>query len=91
MQVVTDLSHAFALCAATDEAIGLPDDIAFFQAIKAQLAKTSGIQRPPEETDAAVRQLVSSAIVANEGIMDVFTAAGLKKPDISILSRSVSR
>ena len=48
--------------------------------------KTSSTQRPPEELDAAIRQLVSKAIMANEGIIDVFTAAGLKKPDISILS-----
>ena len=54
--------------------------------IKAPLAKTSGTQRPPEEIDAAIRQLVSKAIMADEGIIDVFTAAGLKKPDISILS-----
>ncbi len=86
VQVVTDLSRVFALCAATDDAIELRDDIAFFQAIKAQLAKTSGSQRPPEELDAAIRQLVSKAIMADEGIIDVFTAAGLKKPDISILS-----
>jgi type I restriction enzyme R subunit len=86
VQVVTDLSRAFALCAATDAASELRDDIAFFQAIKAQLAKTSGTQRPPEELDAAVRQLVSKAIMADAGIIDVFTAAGLKKPDISILS-----
>ena len=86
VQVVIDLSRVFALCAATDEAVELRDDIAFFQAIKAQLVKTSGTQRPPEELDAAIRQLVSKAIMANEGIIDVFTAAGLKKPDISILS-----
>lgn len=85
-QVVTDLSRVFALCAATDEAIELRDDIAFFQAIKAQLAKSSGNKRPPEQLDAAIRQLVSTAIMADEGIIDVFTAAGLKKPDISILS-----
>lgn len=86
VQVVTDLSRAFALCAATDDAIELRDDIAFFQAIKAQLVKTSGSQRSPDELDHAVRQLVAKAIVADEGIIDVFTAAGLKKPDISILS-----
>ncbi|MCE9552911.1 MAG: type I restriction endonuclease subunit R [Planctomycetes bacterium] len=86
VQVVTELSRVFALCAATDEAIELRDDIAFFQAIKAQLVKSSGTQRPPEELDAAIRQLVSKAIMADEGIIDVFTAAGLKKPDISILS-----
>jgi type I restriction enzyme, R subunit len=86
VQVVTDLSRAFALCATTDEAIELRNDIAFFQAIKAQLAKSSGTQRPPEQLDAAIRQLVSKAIMADEGIIDVFTAAGLKRPDISILS-----
>lgn len=86
VQVVTDLSRAFALCPASDEAIEIRDDIAFFQAIKAQLAKTSGTQRPPEELDAAIRQLVSKAIMTDEGVIDVFTAAGLKKPDISILS-----
>jgi type I restriction enzyme R subunit len=86
VQVVTDLSRAFALCAASDEAIELRDDIAFFQAIKAQLSKSSGAQRSPEDFDAAIRQLVSKAIMADEGIIDVFTAAGLKRPDISILS-----
>src|SRR4051794_36902192 len=86
VQVVGELSGAFALCAATDEAVELRDDIAFFQALKAQLGKGSGSQRPPEQLDAAIRQLVSKAITADEGIIDVFTAAGLKRPDISILS-----
>ena len=87
VQVVGDLSKAFALCAASDPAIAIRDDIAFFQAVKAALSKASGENRKsPEQLDAAVRQLVSSAIIADEGIIDVFTAAGLKKPDISILS-----
>jgi type I restriction enzyme R subunit len=86
VQVVTDLSRVFALCAATDEAVLLRDDIAFFQAIRSQLIKTSGTQRSPEQLDAAVRQLVSGAIMADAGIIDVFTAAGLKKPDLGILS-----
>jgi type I restriction enzyme R subunit len=43
-------------------------------------------QRPPEDFDVAIRQLVSKAIMADEGIIDVFTAAGLKRPDIGILS-----
>ncbi len=86
IQTVTALSRAFALCASTDEAKALRDDIAFFQAVKAQLSKTTGNQRAPGELDAAVRQLVSKAITADEGIIDVFTAAGIKRPDISILS-----
>ena len=56
VQFVTELSRAFALCAATDEAIELRDDIAFFQAIRASLAKTSGTQRPPEQLDAATKR-----------------------------------
>jgi type I restriction enzyme R subunit len=86
VQVVAELSRAFALCAASDEATSIRDDIAFFQAVQAALSKRSGENaRSPEEIDAAVRQLVAKAIVANDGIIDVFTAAGLKRPDISIL------
>ena len=60
--------------------------ISFFQAIQSALIKrTATGARSPEDVEAAIRQLVAKAIVANEGIIDVFTAAGLKKPDISIL------
>lgn len=87
IKVVTDLSRAFALCAASDEATDIRDDVAFMQAIQAALNKqTTGGQRSPEDLEAAIRQLVSQAIVADGQIIDVFTAAGLKKPDISILS-----
>jgi type I restriction enzyme, R subunit len=86
VQVVANLSRAFALCAASDQATEIRDDIAFFQAVQAALAKRSGPgDRSPEDIDAAVRQLVAKAIVAEDGIIDVFTAAGLKRPDISIL------
>lgn len=84
--VVTDLSRAFALCAAHDEAIRIRDDIAFFQAVRAALVKPSGERKTQEYLDQAVRQLVSKAITAPDEIIDVFSAAGLKKPDISILS-----
>jgi type I restriction enzyme, R subunit len=83
---VTDLSRAFALCAAHDEAIRLRDEIAFFQAVRAALVKPSGKQKPQEDLDHAIRQLVSKAITTGGEIIDVFSAAGLKKPDISILS-----
>ena len=87
VQVVTDLSRAFALCSASDEATELRDDIAFFQAIQAALNKKSGkSEKTPEQIDAAIRQLVSVAITTEGQVIDVFTAAGLKKPDISILS-----
>jgi len=87
VQVVTDLSRAFALCAASDEAMEIRDDVAFFQAVKAALVKTvSRSGKSPDQLDAAVRQLVSGAITADGQIIDVFSAAGLPQQDISILS-----
>lgn len=87
VQVVTEVSRAFALCAASDEALVIRDDISFFQALQAALNKqSSGNRKTPEQLDAAVRQLVSKAIVAEGQVIDVFTAAGLPKPDIGILS-----
>ena len=60
--------------------------MAFFQAVQAVLAKRApGEARPEEELDQAVRQIISRA-VAPEGVIDIFAAAGLAKPDISILS-----
>ncbi|HWB60749.1 MAG TPA: type I restriction endonuclease subunit R, partial [Chthoniobacteraceae bacterium] len=87
VQAVTELSRAFALCAASDEATEIRDDVAFFQAVQAALNKKAlEGRKSPEELDAAVRQLVSKAITTDREVIDVFTAAGLKKPDISILS-----
>ncbi len=89
VRVVSDLSKAFALCAASDEATEIRDDIAFFQAIQAALSKQAGggdRAKTPEQLDVAVRQLVSKAITTDGKVIDVFTAAGLPRPDISILS-----
>lgn len=87
VKVVTELSRAFALCAASEEATVIRDDVSFFQALQAALNKSnSGSQRTPEQLDAAVRQLVSQAITTEGQVIDVFTAAGLQRPDISILS-----
>ena len=87
IQVVMELSRAFALCAASDEATAIRDDIVFLQTVQAALNKqTTGGRRSPEDLDAAIRQLVSKAIVSEGQIIDVFTAAGLKKPDLGILS-----
>src|SRR5205814_6566163 len=86
VQVVTELSQAFALCAGTDEAITIRDDIGFFQQVKIALAKPRGPRKTTEELDHAVRQLVAKAIAPEGEIIDVFQAAGLKQPDISILS-----
>ncbi len=59
MQVVTELSRAFALCAASDEATAIRDDVSFFQALQAALNKqSSSNSKTPEQIDAAIRQLV---------------------------------
>jgi type I restriction enzyme R subunit len=86
VQVVTELSQAFALCAGSDNAIEIRDDIGFFQAVKAALAKKRGVGKSTDVLDHAVRQLVAKAIVPEGEIIDIFSAAGLKQPDISILS-----
>jgi type I restriction enzyme R subunit len=87
VRVVTELSRAFALCAASDEATAIRDDISFFQALQSALNKQGGGSgKTPEQIDAAIRQLVSKAITTEGQVIDVFTAAGLPKPDISILS-----
>jgi type I restriction enzyme R subunit len=87
VQVVTELSRAFALCAASDDATAIRDDVSFFQAIQAALNKQSSRNgKTPEQVDAAIRQLVSKAITTEGEVIDVFTAAGLPRPDISILS-----
>jgi type I restriction enzyme R subunit len=86
LKYVTELSHAFALSVPHEEALKIRDDVGFFQAARSSLAKTTITPgKPQADLDFAVRQIVSKAIVA-EGVMDIFAAAGLKKPDISILS-----
>ena len=86
LRSVTDLSQAFALSVPHSEAMRIRDDVAFFQAVRAVLAKgTPGEQRTDEELDHAIRQIISRAVISGE-VVDIFAAAGLKKPDISILS-----
>ena len=86
IQAVRDLSRAFALAVPHEDAMRIRDDVAFFQAVRSVLTKRSATEaRPEEELEHAVRQIISRA-VASEGVIDIFAAAGLEKPDISILS-----
>lgn len=85
-KAVTDLSKAFALSVPHEKALEIRDDVAFFQAVKSVLTKSTGLdRRSPEEIEHAIRQIVSRAVASDE-VIDIFAAAGLKKPDISILS-----
>jgi len=81
-----ELSKAYALSVPHSEALKLVDEVAFFEAVKSRIKI---ITRPPlekkEEIDQAVKQIVSEAITTNE-VIDIFAAAGLNRPDVSVLS-----
>ena len=81
------LSKAFALSVPHLKAMEVKDEIGFFQAVKARLTKfePTGSGKSDGEIETAIRQIVDKAVVA-EGVVDIFDAAGIKKPDISILS-----
>ena len=87
LQAVSALSKAFALAVPHDEALAIRDEVGLFQEIRANLVKAtvSDTERSPEEMEAAVQQLISRAVSGTE-VVDIFAAAGLDKPDISILS-----
>ncbi len=84
---VTALSQAFAIAVPHEQALDVRDEVGFFQAVKARLVKfePSGEGRTDEEMETAIRQVIDQALVS-EQVVDVFDAAGIKKPDISILS-----
>jgi len=83
---VLALSKAFALTSASDEAREIREEVGFFQAIRAALVKSStGSGATQQERDLAIQQIVSRAVVSTE-IVDILAAAGIKSPDISILS-----
>lgn len=84
---VSALSQAFAIAIPHDQAMDVKDEVSFFQAVKARLAKfdSTGSGKTDEEIETTIRQVVDKALVS-EKVIDVFDAAGIKKPDISILS-----
>ena len=84
---VTALSKAFAIAIPHDQAMDAKDEVSFFQAVKARLAKfdSTGTGITDEEVETTIRQVIDKALVS-EQVIDVFDAAGIKKPDISILS-----
>lgn len=92
MDAVSALSMAFALAVPHPEALRIRDDVGFFQAVRAGLVKLGGGNggggpggRTREDLEHAIRQIISRA-VASEEVADIYAAAGLKNPDISILS-----
>jgi type I restriction enzyme R subunit len=84
---VNKLSLAFAIAVPHEQAMDARDEVGFFQAVKARLAKfdSGGEGRSNEELETTIRQVIDQALVS-EKVIDIFDAAGIKKPDISILS-----
>lgn len=84
---VTALSSAFSIAIPHEQAMAIKDEVSFYQAIKARLVKfdSTGTGKTNEEIETAIRQVIDQALVA-EPVIDIFDAAGIKKPDISILS-----
>ena len=84
---VTMLSQTFAIAIPHEKAMDVKDEVAFFQAVKARLAKfdSTGEGKSNEEIETTIRQVIDKALVS-EQVIDIFDAAGIKKPDISILS-----
>ncbi len=85
-QTVTRLSQAFALAVPNEKALAIRDDVGFFQAVRARIIKSSPEQElQAEGVEQAIRQIISR-VVASDEVIDIFKTAGLKKPDVSILS-----
>ncbi|XZE17610.1 type I restriction endonuclease subunit R [Pirellulaceae bacterium SH449] len=84
---VTALSKAFAIAVPHEQAMDAKDEVGFFQAVKARLVKfePTGEGRSDAEIETSIRQVIDQALVSDQ-VIDVFDAAGIKKPDISILS-----
>ena len=87
IDAVTALSQAFLIAIPHEQAMDIKDEVAFFQAVKSRLVKfdSTGSGNTDEEVETAIRQVIDKALVT-EKVIDVFDAAGIKKPDISILS-----
>lgn len=81
----------FTLCSTAPEVAPLRDDIAFFDAVRAQISKIEGPDQrtgdPNSAAEAAVRQIVSEATAA-AGLIDIYAQAGLERPDISVIDQS---
>lgn len=87
VNAVTALSKSFAISVPHPYTVDIRDEVALFQAIRTRIVKvtTVGGGKSDEEIETAIKQILSDAVVAEE-VIDIFDAAGIKKPDISILS-----
>ncbi|MBJ8104818.1 type I restriction endonuclease subunit R [Bacillus cereus group sp. N8] len=88
LNTVTELSKAYALCATTEEAEELNDEIGFFKAVKASIVKTIGDgskKKTTSQMDAQINQLISTSVISEE-VVDIYKELGIQNPELSILS-----
>jgi type I restriction enzyme R subunit len=87
LDVMAKIRTAFTLCGTMDEAEEFSKEIAFFGAVKNAISKFTTIdkRRTDEEKNSALKQIIDNAIVA-DGVDDIFSLAGLDKPNIGLLS-----
>lgn len=86
LQSVAELSKAFALAVPHEKALRVRDDVGFFQAVRAAMTKSQvGARQSSGDLDYAIRRIVSNALVSDQ-VIDIFSAAGIRSRDISILS-----
>ncbi len=87
IDAVTALSKAFSIAVPHEQAMGAKDEVGFFQAVKARLVKfePAGEGTSDVELETTIRQVIDEALVSDQ-VIDVFDAAGIKKPEISVLS-----
>jgi len=85
---LTSLNKAFSLATPHEDALAIRDDLAFFQVVRAGFIKsTPKVGKSIEDIEHAIRQLISRAVISDE-VIDIFAAAGLQKPEISVLSET---
>ena len=86
LKEVTILSKLFAMSIPSPDADAIKDEVAFFQAIKARINKFTGNGvKSDYEVETAIKQIVDEAL-SSEGVIDIFEAAGIESPSVSILS-----
>nr|WP_245391311.1 type I restriction enzyme endonuclease domain-containing protein [thiotrophic endosymbiont of Bathymodiolus puteoserpentis (Logatchev)]CAC9430175.1 Type I restriction-modification system, restriction subunit R (EC 3.1.21.3) [uncultured Gammaproteobacteria bacterium] len=86
LKEVTLLSKLFAMSIPSPDAEAIKDEVAFFQAVKARINKFTGSGvKSDYEVETAIKQIVDDAL-SSEGVIDIFEAAGIKSPSVSILS-----
>jgi type I restriction enzyme R subunit len=83
-----DLISLYVMCVPSEQALSIRDDVAFFEAIRSQIAKVEGVDREGKDTNAAlettIQQIISQAMTG-AGVIDIYEEAGIAKPDLSLI------